>query len=343
VPLDDAHWMRLALQQAEQARLRGEVPVGAVLVRDGEFVASGFNQPIALHDPSAHAEMLALRAAGQALRNYRLPGLELYVTLEPCAMCAMALLHARVSRVVFAAADPKTGAAGGVQAQVIQSSSLYFQSAYLTGELTQPHEVVAGLRMHALLDSDVHFSAVLGRLNSRSPDDMVDCQLAADTIYLLSQSFHSTWYETRDSQVSMSRRRGAEAFRARHQDVVRAAGLLQGAAAQRCDFRCALDRVGTGDLVFLDPPYLYGNDQVDQQSYNVDRFCLGDVQLLSGEMRRVVDLGAHVIFCWGERADALVPDGGNWAEIGRDFVWLSKSLQRAFSAAFQEQQDHRKY
>jgi tRNA(adenine34) deaminase len=106
--------MRLALQQAQEAHLRGEVPVGAVLVRDGELVASGFNQPIALHDPSAHAEMLALRAAGQILQNYRLPGLELFVTLEPCAMCAMALLHARVSRVVFAAADPKTGAAGSV-------------------------------------------------------------------------------------------------------------------------------------------------------------------------------------------------------------------------------------
>jgi tRNA(adenine34) deaminase len=111
---DDAHWMRLALQQAEQARLRNEVPVGAVLVQDGVLVASGFNQPIALHDPSAHAEMLALRAAGQALQNYRLPGLELFVTLEPCAMCAMALLHARVARVVFAAPDPKTGAAGSV-------------------------------------------------------------------------------------------------------------------------------------------------------------------------------------------------------------------------------------
>jgi hypothetical protein len=98
-----------------------------------------------------------------------------------------------------------------------------------------------------------------------------------------------------------------------------------------------------GDLVFIDPPYLYGNDQVDQQSYNVDRFGLGDAQLLSGEMRRVVDLGAHVIFCWGERADALVPDGGGWIEIGRDFVWLSKSLQRIFSAAFQEQEEHRKY
>lgn len=111
---DDAHWMRIALQQAELARLRGEVPVGAVMVHAGEMVASGFNQPIALHDPSAHAEMLALRAAGQALKNYRLPGVELFVTLEPCAMCAMALLHARVARVVYAASDPKTGAAGSV-------------------------------------------------------------------------------------------------------------------------------------------------------------------------------------------------------------------------------------
>jgi DNA adenine methylase len=190
----------------------------------------------------------------------------------------------------------------------------------------QPHEVVGGLRMHALLDSDVHFSAVLGRLNSRTPDDIFDCQLAADTIYLLSQSFHSTWYETRDGQVSMSRRRGAEAFRARHQDVVRAAALLEGATVQRCDFRCALGRVGTGDLVFIDPPYLYGDEQVDQQSYNVDRFGVGDVRSLSAEMRRLVDLGAYVIFCWGEYTDALVPGGGEWRNIGRDYVWLSEGL-----------------
>lgn len=112
--IDDAHWMRLALQQAQLAREQGEVPVGAVLVRDGAWVCGGYNQPITLHDPSAHAEMQALRAAGAALGNYRLPGLTLYVTLEPCAMCAMALLHARISRVVFAASDPKTGAAGSI-------------------------------------------------------------------------------------------------------------------------------------------------------------------------------------------------------------------------------------
>ena len=190
----------------------------------------------------------------------------------------------------------------------------------------QPHDLVAGLRMHALLDSDVHFSAVLGRLNSRPTEDVVDCQVGADTIYLLAQSFHSIWYETREGQVSMSRRKGAEAFRARHHDVVRSAALLQEATVQRRDFRCALDRVVVGDLVFLDPPYLYGDDQVDQQSYNVDRFGVGDVQFLAGEMRRLVDLGAHVIFCWGDRADTLVPDSGRWTEIGRDYVWLSECL-----------------
>jgi hypothetical protein len=81
-----------------------------------------------------------------------------------------------------------------------------------------------------------------------------------------------------------------------------------------------------GDLVFIDPPYLYGNDQVDQQSYNVDRFGVADVRFLAQEIRRLVDLGAHVIFCWGERSDALVPDGGSWLELGRDYVWLSESL-----------------
>lgn len=114
MPQNDGHWMTLALQQAEQARLRGEVPVGAVLVLNGALVAAGYNQPIGLHDPSAHAEVVALRGAGQALQNYRLPGLEMFVTLEPCAMCAMAMMHARISRVVFAASDPKTGAAGSV-------------------------------------------------------------------------------------------------------------------------------------------------------------------------------------------------------------------------------------
>ncbi len=111
----DEHWMRDALALARQAAERGEVPVGAVVVSaGGERLAGGFNQPIATHDPSAHAEMMALRAACAAVGNYRLPGASLYVTLEPCAMCMGAMLHARLARVVFAAPDPKTGVCGGV-------------------------------------------------------------------------------------------------------------------------------------------------------------------------------------------------------------------------------------
>jgi tRNA(adenine34) deaminase len=96
------------------AAIAGEVPVGAVLVRDGQVISKAFNKPITNHDPSAHAEMLALRQAALAEQNYRLPGTTLYVTLEPCAMCAGAILHARVDRIVFGAPDPKTGAAGSV-------------------------------------------------------------------------------------------------------------------------------------------------------------------------------------------------------------------------------------
>ncbi|HEY6086572.1 MAG TPA: tRNA adenosine(34) deaminase TadA [Burkholderiaceae bacterium] len=114
----DEFAMRLALDQALNAQLSGEVPVGAVITRlvDGvpQVLATGYNRPITTHDPTAHAEIVALRHAAQLVENYRLPGCTLYVTLEPCAMCAMALMHARLDRVVFAAADPKTGAAGSV-------------------------------------------------------------------------------------------------------------------------------------------------------------------------------------------------------------------------------------
>jgi tRNA(adenine34) deaminase len=115
---DDSHGMRLALDQAHNALLVGEVPVGAVIVRrtaaGAQVVATGYNRPITTHDPTAHAEIVALRHAATLLENYRLPDCEIYVTLEPCAMCAMALLHARFKRVVFGAFDPKTGAAGSV-------------------------------------------------------------------------------------------------------------------------------------------------------------------------------------------------------------------------------------
>lgn len=110
----DLHWMRHAMELAKQGQAAGEVPVGAVIIKNNQTIGEGWNQPIGQHDPSAHAEMVALRAAGKTLSNYRLLDTTLYVTLEPCVMCAGAIIHARVSRVVFGAFDPKAGAAGSV-------------------------------------------------------------------------------------------------------------------------------------------------------------------------------------------------------------------------------------
>ena len=112
--MPDEDFMRMALGLAEQARGAGEVPVGAVVVRDGAVIGSGFNSPIDCRDPSAHAEILALRAAAATLANYRLSRCTLYVTLEPCVMCSGAILHARIGRVVYGAPDPMTGACGSV-------------------------------------------------------------------------------------------------------------------------------------------------------------------------------------------------------------------------------------
>lgn len=109
----DIGWMRHAMALADQAEAEGEVPVGAVVLFEGVVIGEGWNRPISANDPTAHAEILALRQAGQKLSNYRLPGASLYVTLEPCPMCVGAMIHARLSRVVFGAHDPKTGAAGG--------------------------------------------------------------------------------------------------------------------------------------------------------------------------------------------------------------------------------------
>jgi tRNA(adenine34) deaminase len=112
-PKPDTLFMKLALDQAGNAEVMGEVPVGAVVVQNGVVIASGFNQVITQSDPTAHAEIVALREAATKLGNYRLPDCELFVTLEPCAMCIGAMLHARLARVVFGASDPKTGACGG--------------------------------------------------------------------------------------------------------------------------------------------------------------------------------------------------------------------------------------
>lgn len=110
----DEYWMQRALELAQKAAAVDEVPVGAVIVKDNQLIAEGWNHPIQLHDPSAHAEMVALRQAGNVLNNYRLLDTTLYVTLEPCVMCVGAMIHARVKRVVYGARDPKTGAAGSV-------------------------------------------------------------------------------------------------------------------------------------------------------------------------------------------------------------------------------------
>ncbi len=128
--------MQLALAQASLAADAGEVPVGAVVLKDGVVIACGHNAPITGHDPSAHAEMQALRAAAKVLGNYRLPECELFVTLEPCAMCAGAMLHARLKRVVFGAPDPKTGAAGSV-VDLFAQTQLNHQTRVQGGILTQ--------------------------------------------------------------------------------------------------------------------------------------------------------------------------------------------------------------
>jgi tRNA(adenine34) deaminase len=112
-PSDDA-FMREALGLAAEAAAAGEVPVGAVVVHEGRVIGRGYNRPISSADPTAHAEVIALRDAAAALRNYRLPGCELYVTLEPCAMCVGAMVHARLARIVYGARDPKTGACGSL-------------------------------------------------------------------------------------------------------------------------------------------------------------------------------------------------------------------------------------
>ncbi|MFM6986805.1 MAG: tRNA adenosine(34) deaminase TadA [Hydrogenophaga sp.] len=134
---NDETFMRQALQQAQAAAAAGEVPVGAVVVHQGRVIATGRNAPVSAHDPTAHAEIVALRAAAQALGNYRLDGCDLFVTLEPCAMCSGALLHARLRRVVYGAADPKTGAAGSV-VDLFGQPQLNHQTVVQGGVLAEP-------------------------------------------------------------------------------------------------------------------------------------------------------------------------------------------------------------
>jgi len=134
--MTDNEYMQIALQLAQQAADSGEVPVGAIIVKDGEIIGRGSNSPIGLHDPTAHAEIAALRDAAQKLGNYRLPDCTLYVTLEPCAMCSGAIQHARISRLVYGANDPKTGACGSV-VDLMAEDRLNHHTAVVSGILAE--------------------------------------------------------------------------------------------------------------------------------------------------------------------------------------------------------------
>ena len=134
--MTDEDWMRHAIALAAKAEQQGEVPVGAVVVKNGELVAEGWNQMISLNDPSAHAEMQAIRAAAVKLGNYRLPDCSLYVTLEPCSMCAGAMVHSRIARLVFGTVDAKTGAAGSVL-NLVQHRQFNHQLEVVSGVLAQ--------------------------------------------------------------------------------------------------------------------------------------------------------------------------------------------------------------
>ncbi|MBT3197832.1 MAG: tRNA adenosine(34) deaminase TadA [Gammaproteobacteria bacterium] len=133
---EDYHWMEQALQLAHRAESEGEVPVGALVVNAGERIGSGWNCPIGQQDPSAHAEIQAIRAAAKQMNNYRIPGTTLYVTLEPCPMCAGAILQARIARVVFAATDPRSGAAGSCF-QLLQSPKLNHRCVVESGVMAE--------------------------------------------------------------------------------------------------------------------------------------------------------------------------------------------------------------
>lgn len=132
----DEYWISKTLELAGLAEQKGEVPVGAIVVKDNQLIGEGYNQPIATHDATAHAEIIALRQAGQYLKNYRLPDTTLYVSLEPCAMCAMAIVHARVKRVVYAASDPRSGAAGSIY-QLLQHPAHNHQVELTSGILAE--------------------------------------------------------------------------------------------------------------------------------------------------------------------------------------------------------------
>ncbi|MCP3852953.1 MAG: tRNA adenosine(34) deaminase TadA [Gammaproteobacteria bacterium] len=134
IAAQDEKWMHHALTLAHKAADLGEVPVGAVLVKNGQLLSEGWNQPILNHDPTAHAEIMAIRSAAESVKNYRLPDTTLYITIEPCSMCAGAIVHARITRVVFGASEPRAGAAGSV-INLLQNEQFNHQTEVVSGIL----------------------------------------------------------------------------------------------------------------------------------------------------------------------------------------------------------------
>ncbi|MBP6484512.1 MAG: tRNA adenosine(34) deaminase TadA, partial [Rhodoferax sp.] len=170
--MDDVQFMEIALAHAAEAGVAGEVPVGAIVVKDGTVIATGRNTPVGDRDPTAHAEIVALRAAAKALGNYRLDGCHLYVTLEPCAMCSGAILHARLSRLVFGATDPKTGAAGSV-INLFANAQLNHQTEVLGGVLAEQCATVLQNFFRQRRSEQEHARKFLQRLREdalRTPD-----------------------------------------------------------------------------------------------------------------------------------------------------------------------------
>jgi DNA adenine methylase len=188
-----------------------------------------------------------------------------------------------------------------------------------------PESVIRSLKLHILLDSDIHFSGVLGELNNNLTGENADPAHAAGVIYVLAQSFHSSWYETPDGHISLSRRSNPKPFNPHFDRISAASLLLNNAEICTADFKESMNFVSPNDLVFVDPPYLSEEDKSDRRAYTAKRFDQGDLAELTLLIEQAVFRGAHVIFCWGGELKGSVFDIGEWFDLGKTSVWMSFS------------------
>ncbi|HIA62372.1 MAG TPA: DNA adenine methylase [Planctomycetaceae bacterium] len=191
------------------------------------------------------------------------------------------------------------------------------------GVKKEPEAVIRALNLHVLLDSDVHFASATRRLNRNGYTSDALAEHAADMIYALAQSFHSSWYETREGKISLSRRPSEKSFKPKLNGVCSASALLRKAEITRADFKESMLRVMPDDLVFIDPPYLSQTDSSDSRAYTAERFSRDDLKTLLTAMDRVISAGGHVVFCWSSRLEASLFKSGEWTSVGRDYVWTS--------------------